>query len=147
MPTKKKMDNLEWNVLRYNHNNRSFETFNIFNHWRFSEYIDKLLSDKQITREYFEERLRREVMYYYWSKTEWECIVTDLQPHIKQKELKRIITECYLDRTIEQGMMRGSHVNLSDCEKIDVYDQVNLNWDAFVEYVWEFSKAAKLVQK
>ena len=40
MPTKKKMDNLEWNVLRYNHNNRSFETFNIFNHWRFSEYID-----------------------------------------------------------------------------------------------------------
>ena len=147
MPAKKKKIHLEWNVLRYNHNDREFEVFNVFNHWSFREYLEKLLTDKNITREYFEERLRREVMYCYWSKTEWECIVTDTKPHIKRKELDRIIDECYQRRTIEQGLPRCEAVNLSDSEKIDVYDQVNLNWEAFVEYVWGFAKAATRVQK
>ena len=48
---------------------------------------------------------------------------------------------------MEQGLPRCEAVNLSDSEKIDVYDQVNLNWDAFVEYVWGFAKAATRVQK
>lgn len=147
MPANKKNVYLEWNVIHHNHNTREFETFNIFNHWRFREYLDKLLEDKNITREYFEERLRREVMYYYWSKTEWECIVTDTKPHIARKELGCIVDECYQKRTMEQGFPRCTAVNLSDSEKIDIYDQVNLNWEAFVEYVWGFAKAATRVQK
>ena len=34
----------------------------------------------------------------------------------------------------------GSKINLDDAEKIDVYDQVRLNWDYFVDYVWGHSK-------
>ena len=34
----------------------------------------------------------------------------------------------------------NSGPNLDDAEKIDVYDQVRLNWDYFVDYVWGHSK-------
>lgn len=37
----------------------------------------------------------------------------------------------------------SAHVNLSDADKIDVYDQIQLNWDEFVEYVWGFRKPRK----
>ena len=86
--------------------------------------------------------LRREVLYYYWSKAEWELVITDTQPHIDRKELNRLITDCYLKRTVAESPLLFSHVNLSDAEKIDVYEQVRLNWDEFVDYVWSFSKAA-----
>ena len=61
---------------------------------------------------------------------------------IDSKELNRLITDCYLKRTVAEPPLRCSHVNLSDAEKIDVYEQVRLNWDEFVDYVWSFSKSA-----
>ena len=61
---------------------------------------------------------------------------------IDSKELNRLITDCYLKRTIAEPPLRCNHVNLSDAEKIDVYEQVRLNWDEFVDYVWSFSKSA-----
>lgn len=39
--------------------------------------------------------------------------------------------------------LRCSNVNLSHSDKIDVYDQLCLNWDEFVDYVWSYSKARK----
>lgn len=78
----------------------------------------------------------------YWSKAEWELVITDTQPHIDSKELNRLITDCYLKRTVAEPPLLFSHVNLSDAEKIDVYEQVRLNWDEFVDYVWSFSKSA-----
>ena len=69
-------------------------------------------------------------------------VITDTQPHIDRKELNRLITDCYLKRTVAEPPLLFSHVNLSDAEKIDVYEQVRLNWDEFVDYVWSFSKSA-----
>ena len=59
-------------------------------------------------REGFERAARRSLMYYFWSKCEWEIII-DHWPHDDRKrELKT-----------------------------DVYKQINLNWDRFIEYVWD----------
>lgn len=81
--------------------------------------------------------------YYYWSKCEWECVITDTHPHIGQRELDRILDDCYRKLTKDAPPCRFSHVNLSDADKIDVYDQLRLNWDEFVEYVWGFRKPQK----
>lgn len=32
-------------------------------------------------------------------------------------------------------------------KKIDIYDQVMLNWDKFVDYCWSFTKRYKAEQK
>lgn len=118
---------------------QGLRVFNIFDHYSFMESVRKLLK-KPMSKEEFSELLRREVLYYYWSKAEWELVITNTQPHIDSKELNRLITDCYLKRTVAEPPLLFSHVNLSDAEKIDVYEQVRLNWDEFVDYVWSFSK-------
>ena len=137
----KKPIKLVWNAYNYRSVGQGLRVFNIFDHYSFMESVRKLLK-KPMSTEEFSELLRREVLYYYWSKAEWELVITDTQPHIDSKELNRLITDCYLKRTVAEPPLLFSHVNLSDAKKIDVYEQVRLNWDEFVDYVWSFSKSA-----
>ena len=37
----------------------------------------------------------------------------------------------------------SNYVNYAGAKRVDVYDQIMLNWDAFVNYVWEH-KGVKL---
>lgn len=64
-----------WNVIYENINSRSIETFNVFDHGRFVEDIKKHFKTCE-TKELFADHLRRSVMYYFWSKCEWEVLVT-----------------------------------------------------------------------
>lgn len=99
---------LEWNVYVENFNGRKMETFNVFDHGRFLDDCRK--NAKKHSKDYdaFCEQLRKDLMYYFWSKCEWEVI---LGPWIRREACEEI--------------------------KIDVYDQVKLNWDIFCNYVWE----------
>ena len=107
---------LEWNVYIGNFNSRKIEAWNVFKHVSFvndfGKFAKKLERNKELTDEQkkkqFSEQLCRELSYYYWSKCEWE-IVLDHWPHRSDSE----------------------HV------KIDVYDQIRLNWERFVDYTWE----------
>ena len=114
---------LTWNVYEFNYSTRELKVFNVFEHTSFYCNIRKLLK-KDITKDAFAEQLRREVQYYYWSKTEWESVITDSQPCIDKRELQRIISECYLQRSKDDPPLRCSNVNLSHSDKIDVYDQL-----------------------
>lgn len=97
---------IRWNVFYHNCNSRSIETFNIFEHGSFREYVKKAAKKYQ-NREDFAKQLRSEVMYYFWSKCEWEVLVT---PWISPRE--------------------------SEKKKIDVCWQIMNNWDVFVDYTW-----------
>ena len=98
---------MEWNVYTSNINHSDIEKHNVFDHYRLLEDCKKNYRKNKNDREAFLERLRRDLMYYYWSKCEWE-IVIDHWPH--------------------RDWHRG--------DKVDVYDQVMLNWDRFCDYVW-----------
>lgn len=107
---------LEWNVFISNFNSRDIEIWNVFQHGRFVEdfgkFARKLQYNKELTdeqkKEQFAEELRKDLMYYYWSKCEWEIILQHWPPHERFRDMK-----------------------------VDVYDQVRLNWDRFLEYTWE----------
>lgn len=99
---------LEWNVIRYNMNVRKIEPFNIFDHYSFRKDVEKLLDKTNILREDFEEKLRKEVMYYFWAKAEHEVLI--------------------------RAWCGG---NGDEEVKIDIYEQVMWNWDRFVEYMWK----------
>lgn len=103
---------VEWNVYCYNYNSRKVETHNVFNHWRFIEYSAKAIKKYKDDKKSLEEQIRRELMYYYWSKYEWEVIVAPFTSNPKEEEEK----------------------------KLDVYEQVMLNWNIFFEYFWEHRK-------
>ena len=101
---------LEWNVYIGNINKRMITTFNVFEHYSFYKDLKKEIKIYGNIEE-FADRLRRIVMYYFWSKCEYEIILTCWPSWDKFKE-----------------------------EKIDVYSQLDLNWDKFVNYIWDNKK-------
>lgn len=62
--------------------------------------------------------MKTDLMYYYWSKCEWEIILSHWSEH-------------------KDG----------PSYKIDVFDQIELNWDRFCDYVWEHRTEFKASQK
>lgn len=55
----------------------------------------------------FAEEVRRICQYYFWSKCEWEIVIQEWTGHNPKEK------------------------------KVDVYDQLLLNWDRFIDYVWD----------
>lgn len=104
---------MEWNVFYHNVNKQKIETFNIFEHCSFNEDVNEHLKTCK-TKEEFAENLKSKLRYYFWSKAQYEVIVS---PWCGGKNTKDI--------------------------KIDIFDQVMNNWDVFVNYVWEWSKTNK----
>lgn len=99
---------MEWYVYYYNCNGKRIEKYNVFEHGSFKKEFDLLL-ELGLSKEEFSDKLKRILMYYFWSKCEWETV---LKPWVG-------------DDSVE--------------EKIDVFDQVMLNWDKFVDYCWSFT--------
>lgn len=105
------MAELEWNVYVGEYNSGEIEQYNIFHHGRFMDDLRKeAKKHKDSEREDFEERMRRLLMYYFWSKCEWEVVID----HWPQRE--------------DKDRWKPRH--------IDVYEQVWQNWIPFCDYVW-----------
>lgn len=97
---------MEWNVYYENFNGRRIEKFNVFHHGRFFDDLKKNAKKNKNDKDAFAEQIRKDVAYYYWSKCEWEIVLTSWPPR-EQFE-----------------------------KKIDVYEQLKLNWNQFIDYCW-----------
>lgn len=140
---------LEWNVFYYDINRNKIATYNIFRHGRFNKYVEEAFEISK-TKEKFAETLRRELMYYFWSKAEWELVIElDEDNHIflipwcgcrNPEEVKIDVTNDtsfdwsgFAKKNIERQIYKNE-------AKIDVYDQIEYVWDNFLEYVWNSKK-------
>ena len=101
---------LVWNVYVEDINRRKIEPHNIFDHYSFIKDAKRALRKFGTDRDAFLEEIRHCLMYYYWSKCEWEVIVSSWPPNPPGREVET---------------------------KIDVYDQIRLNWEHFCDYLWE----------
>ena len=104
--------NICWNVYRESINNRKIDVYNVFEHSSFLYECAKALAKYKDDKKQAEKEIHSSLMYYFWSKCEFEIL---LYPFIDPKESAEPI-------------------------KIDVYEQVNNNWDIFFDYVWEHKK-------
>lgn len=140
---------LEWNVFYYDINRNKITTYNIFRYGRFNKYVEKAFETSK-TKEEFAKILRRELMYYFWSKAEWELVIElDEDNHIflipwcgcrNPEEVKIDVTNDtsfdwsgFAKKNIERQIYKNE-------AKIDVYDQIEYVWDNFLEYVWNSKK-------
>ena len=123
-------------MYTHDFNSKEIKIFNIFNHGRFLEDVKKGLK-KYETKEEFAERLRGHLFYYYASKCEWEVVITDWPTHITVEELNRLQKELDGHTAAYGHPPYALTVDLRVAEKIDVYDQIMLNWDIFINYLWE----------
>ena len=100
---------LQWNVIIGDFNHKEIETYNIFDHYYFKEDCDKAWKKYATDFKSFSKEVRSSMMYYFWSKCEWEVVVS----HWPQSE------------------------RFND-KKIDVYEQVMMNWNVFIVYLWNY---------
>ena len=101
------MEKLVWNVYIENINKGQIEVYNIFDHRGFNEDLLKIYNESKDNKDEFLIKLQRSLQYYFWSKCEWEIILSDWPPSRKFND-----------------------------KKVSVYDQLVLNWNIFTEYVW-----------
>lgn len=70
-----KVNNMHWKVFYYDINAQKISTYDIFDHRCFRVDIEKKLNFCE-TKEQFAERLKANLMYYFWSKAEWEVVIS-----------------------------------------------------------------------
>lgn len=97
---------MEWNVFYHDINTQKIRTINIFDHHRFSEDVQKSLK-KYKDKDEFAKALKSDLMYYFWSRAEYEIIIS---PWCGGRNTEDI--------------------------KVDIYTQVMNNWNVFLDYVW-----------
>lgn len=127
--------NLAYYVYIENINKRKIEKYNVLNDGIVEEILKRTkdFTDKKS----FSEEVERIIMHHYWSRSEWEVILTDWPPHIKTDELTKLNNEVERYQKDYGKEPYSLVINLSTAEKIDVYDQVMMNWNIFIDYVWE----------
>lgn len=108
----------------------------VFKDWRKDVEFNKttLLKtsfDVKFRDEVLAEQLKRELMCHFWSRSEWEIILTSWPPYMTTEQIKKI------KESVEVQKYRES-VELEVAEKIDVYDQILNNWEPFILYVWTY---------
>lgn len=140
---------LEWNVLYYDINRNKITTYNIFNHYGFNKYIEKAFEISK-TKEEFAEILRGELMYYFWSKAEWELIIEltkdnhiFLIPWCECRNPEEVKIDVTNDTSFDWSNFAKKQIErqiYKNEAKIDVYDQIEYVWDNFLEYIWNSKK-------
>lgn len=130
---------LEWNVFREDWNSKKIETFNIFNHSRFYEDVKKHLK-KCENKEKFAEELRKSLAWCYWSKCEWETVITSFPVRITKEEIGRLNKEFKADTERYGHEPYSIWISPTVGKKVDIYEQVRLNWGVFVDYVWSHKR-------
>lgn len=138
---KKITDKLKWYAYREDYNGHEIKIVNIFDHWKFSEDVEKLMKEP-LTKEEFTEKLRRELFYYYGGKCEMETVITSWPPYIDKEELDRLNLE-YEEHNKKYGHYPYKiNINPEVGEKIDISEQVQNNMTHFVNYLWDIKTEA-----
>lgn len=137
---------MTWNVYNYNFNTHKIEIFNIFRHGSFTQYVYKAARNCKDKTD-FTKAIRGELLYYFWSKSEYELIIklTDdnrvfLYPwcgNSNPDNEKIEVTSDYWLNFAKSHINRQIYTNEA---KIDIYDQVVFQFDEFIEYVWNFKE-------
>ena len=100
--------NVCWRVIAHRGNSPKIEFYNVFHHGGFVDEVCKALMNR-IGRGQISEKIQRSARYYFWSKCEWEVVVSN-----------------WPRQDVE--------------EKIDVFEQLEANWEQFIDYIMKNRK-------
>lgn len=157
----------------YNNNSQEIVKYNVFDHSYFVRCLAEMFNDierekrsyiknnhlkeplslressalQKYMLEFEDDQLRRWCLYAFWAKAEYEIVLTTWTPSIDREELIRLEKE---DEKHIQDWGKPAYrytPNLSVSEKIDIYDQLKLNWSLFKNYVFDNEKEIKKLNR
>jgi hypothetical protein len=127
---------LSWKVLREDFNKGTIEYYDIFKGGHWQEIIESLMHSCK-SKEEFSAELRKKLMYQYWSRSEYEVVVTSWPPYIKVENIEEMKSEVEKHNSECNWEQVRISPTLTVAKKIDVFEQLNMNWEQFINYVWE----------
>lgn len=137
---------LIWNIYYHNFNRDKIEEFNVFHHTSFMEDVKKIFKEfkKSEDKNAFTERIDRELHYYFWSKSEWEVIITKIDGKIILYPWAGSKTKDTLDVTNTTDFnwiefyedIKKRYLFSDGPIKIDAYDQIRFRFNEFIDYCW-----------
>lgn len=135
---------MKWNVIFPDLRTGRLECYDIFKNAWFQSSMQRLL-EANYEKERFIKELDRAAIFWFWAKSEYEFMLTEWPAILNVDEVKRIINEygdSLSDDEIFAKTIKAYPVNTY---KVDIYDQLRINWDHFAEYVWMESR--KLINR
>lgn len=133
-PYKPQKDRLTWYV--FNEEQGRIVPINIFEYnWIFLKSLIEIKEAYPDDFEMFANEVRSALSHEYWSRSEYETIVTSWPPYVDSGEVARL-NSVKKEFKSKYGNFIRTDVRLETAFKIDVYTQIMLNWDRFIEYVW-----------
>lgn len=142
---KRKSNLLSWIVKNYEINSNVIKDYDVL---KYREEFIKKLKKKNPDKESFAKAIRSEMMYHYWSRTEYELIMKAtengnliLSPwigHRNSEEAEIDVTDNadfdwngFAEKIYKKKGHNGE-------VKIDIWDQIEYRFDDFVDYCWEY---------
>ena len=138
----KTSNKLTWKVKNYVFQNK-IEDYDVL---KYREDQIKKFKKQSATKEEFAEKLRGEMMYQYWSRAEYELIITIdennriwLEPWIGCRNMDETRIDITDDESFDWRGFAQKHIGsqiYKNGAKIDIWDQLEWRWDEFIDYLW-----------
>lgn len=135
-----------WNVKVFNWNRQLIENFDVLKYRE--DEIKKLKKKYKDNKEEFGKALRVRLMSQYWSRSEWEIIITRtederivLSPWCGAQDAAAVSIDVTDDTDFDWKEFANLHISkqvFKDRAKVDVYDQIEYRWDDFLDFVWSY---------
>lgn len=142
---KKEFKPMSWQVVNFNCNTQTIEYYDVLAYR--DDYIKKM-KKKCATKEEFAVVLKREFMYHYWSRSEYELIIRltdDGRVTLRPWCGCRNDDEAEIDVTDREDFdwkgFAQYHIGkqvYENAAKIDVYDQLQWKQLEFIDYCWNY---------
>lgn len=107
-------------------------------------YNKKYDTEEQTRLKAFEDEVKAYCMYNFWGRCEHELLLCSWPNAISLSELARLNQEVKEHREKYPNLKQHRvTVNCEVCDKISIYDQLELNWPNFFSYIKENIKDIK----
>lgn len=142
---KQKFKPLSWKVKNFDCNKQAIIDYNIL---EYREDQIKKFKKQSATKEEFAEKLRREFQYIYWSRSEYELIVstdendrTWLTPWVGCREPEKAKIDVTDDEIFDWRGFAEVHIKkqiYDNRAKVDIFDQLMFagQFEKLVDYLW-----------
>ena len=134
---------LSWLVTYHDCNADKITYYDVL---KYREDQIKQLKKKCNTKAEFSEKIRREMMWSFWSKCEWEIIIEIdennrvwLSPWVGSRNPVNSRVDVTDRADFDWKVFSEKHIGMQiykNRAKIDVYDQLQWKWDEFIDYLW-----------
>jgi hypothetical protein len=145
---------MTWLVMNYDCNADQIKYHDVL---KCRENFIKMLKKKCATKEEFSEKMRREMMWSYWSKCQWELIIEIddnghiwLNPWVGCREPNRVRVDVTDREDFDWRGFSDKHIDkqiYKNKAKVDVWDQLEYRWVEFIDYCWEYRHKYQRAQR